>query len=208
MPRYWLSSDFRSRKPAGLLCLLQGPEATEPDRVVFANWKRMSEAGWSYETSPGRSFSDLPYSINDSAVFQYYNPQSIAPNGSRTVTIVLRAAKPGLPDLEPQTPQPAQQASVTPGEAASPEAVETPGEAASPASAEAPSAAPAKEPAAGPNAESSETLALRGDLKVLDNLLQELERKLSARAAFSEEELKQMEQLLADLKNRLEKTGE
>ncbi len=219
MPRYWLSSSFRSRKPAGLLCLLKGAEArepiTEPDRVVFANWKRMSEAGWSYETSPGRSFSDLPYSINDSAVFQYYDPQLVARDGSRTVVIVLRAAKAGLPDLELQTPQPAQQASATPSEAASPEAGETPGEAPSPAPAETPSAAPivasgaapSEAPSAEPSAVPSEILSLRADLKALDNLLQELEKKLSARAAFSEEELKVMEQVLADLKNRLEKTG-
>jgi hypothetical protein len=211
MPRYWLSASFRSKKPAGLLCLLREPEATEPDRVVFANWKRMSEAAWSYATSPGRSFSDLPYSINDSAVFQYYDPQLVARNGSRTVTIVLRAARPGLPDLEPQASQTAQQSGAAPGQAAIPLPAETPGAGPSPTPAEAPGAAPspapAETPSAAPGAAPGEILALRGDLKVLDGLLQELEKKLSARAAFSEEELKQMEQLLADLKNRLEKTG-
>jgi hypothetical protein len=219
MPRYWLSSSFRSRKPAGLLCLLKGAEVTEPDRVVFANWKRMSEASWSYETSPGRSFSDLPYSINDSAVYQYYDPQLLPKGGSRTVTIVLRAAKPGLPDLEPQTPQPAQQAGSTPAEAASPQAgltpgavpglapAETPSAVHSPVPSEALAAVPSPAPAAEPSPVPSEILTLRGDLKVLDNLLLELEKKLSTRAAFSEEELKVMEQVLADLKNRLEKNS-
>ncbi len=209
MPRYWLSASFRSRKPAGLLCLLKGAEVTEPDRVVFANWKRMSETGWSYETLPGRSFSDLPYSINDSAVFQYYDPQPLPKGGSRTIAIVLRAAKPGLPDLGPQTLQPAQQAGATSG----PEVGLTPGQVSAPALAEPPSAVPGTvpgetvtaAPAAEPSPVPSEVLTLRGDLKVLDNLLLELEKKLSNRAAFSEEELNVMEQVLADLKNRLEK---
>jgi hypothetical protein len=212
MPRYWLSASFRSKKPAGLLCLLKGAEVTEPDRVVFANWKRMSEASWTYETSPGRSFSDLPYSINDSAVFQYYDPQPLPMGSSRTVTIVLRAAKPGLSDLELQTPQPAQQAGATPGGAAGPEVGLTPAQVpvpppAEPPPGEMPTAASGLAPAAEPSPVPSEILTLRGDLKVLDNLLQELEKKLSTRAAFSEEELKVMEQVLADLKNRLEKTG-
>jgi hypothetical protein len=202
MPRYWLSSSFRSRKPAGLLCLLQGPEATEPDRVVFANWKRIGEAYWSYDTSPAHSFSDLPYSINDSAVFQYYDPQILAQAGSRTVNIVLQAAKSGLPDLQPKAQQqPAQKETPTPSEAVVPAPGQTPAEASGAAPVETPAEATAKAPVEPP----AETLSIRGDLRVLNNLLQELERKLSSRAAFSEEELRVMEQVLADLKNRLEK---
>jgi hypothetical protein len=221
LPRYWLSSSFRSKKPAGLLCLLQGPEVTEPDRVVFANWKRMSEAYWSYETSPARSFSDLPYSINDSAVFQYYDPQILARGGSRTVNIVLQAAKPGLPDLPPKTRQPAQKETPAAGEAVVTAPEQTPSETTGTAPVQTPvepaGAAPGEKPReAAPRAPAeatpkapveppAEILSIRGDLRVLDNLLQELERKLSSRAAFSEEELRVMEQVLADLRKRLEK---
>ena len=211
MPRYWLSASFRSRKPAGLLCLLKGAGVTEPDRVVFANWKRMSETSWSYETLPGRSFSDLPYSINDSAVFQYYDPQPLPKGGSRTIAVVLRAAKPGLPDLEPQTLQPAQQAGATSGPEVGLTPGQVPGQALAEPSVAVPGTAPGEAPAAAPAAEPSpvprEILTLHGDLKVLDNLLLELEKKLSTRAALSEEELKVIEQVLADLKNRLEKAG-
>jgi hypothetical protein len=169
MPRYWLSVSAAPQKPIGLRCLLRGAQITEPDLVVFGNWKRMSGSVWSYETSAARNFSELPYSINDSAVFHYYNPLPIVRSGSSTINIVLQAVLAGDKGLEPQ-PQVQQ-----------PQAEET--------------------------QLASESLSIRGDLRVLNGLLQELERKLSSRTAFSEEELRLMEQILADIKNRLEKTS-
>ena len=65
------------------------------DRIVFANWKRLSDASWSYETSASRDFSLQPYSVNDSAVSQYYDPRLLAPGAQATVTIVLGKFSPG-----------------------------------------------------------------------------------------------------------------
>jgi hypothetical protein len=181
LPGYWQSAAFSARKPAGLRCPLKEPEVTEPDRVVFANWKRLRETKWSYETSPARSFSDLPYSINDSAVFQYYDPVAIAPGGSRTINLALLAAQPGEKGFEFAAPQqqPAQQ----------------------------PTQEPAKEPAKEEPQAGSESLQITGDIRVLNGLLQELERRLSSGAVISEEEFQVMEQIIADLKNRLERAG-
>jgi hypothetical protein len=99
MIRYWLSE---GKKPAGvgLQRVVSGPGITSPDRIVFANWKRLAEVSWAYDTSIGRSFNLLPYSINDSAVCQYYEPASIAPGSSRTIVSVRLPAVP--PHRQPQ----------------------------------------------------------------------------------------------------------
>ena len=70
---YWVSPLVGDPEALGLMSMLSGPGITPPDRVVFANWKRLSDAPWTYETSPTRTFSLLPYSVNDSAVCQYYD---------------------------------------------------------------------------------------------------------------------------------------
>jgi hypothetical protein len=90
--RYWSSA--APQRPvaggqAGLFCLISGAEATVPDRVVFANWKRLSEASWTYETSQTRNFNLVPYSINDSAVCHYYDPAALPPKATRQIVLVL-----------------------------------------------------------------------------------------------------------------------
>jgi hypothetical protein len=198
LPAYWQSASFSARKPAGLRCPLTAPEVTEPDRVVFANWKRMSETKWSYETSPARSFSDIPYSINDSAVLQYYNPIPISPGGSRTVNIAFQAAQPegkGFKFEAPQ-PQPAQQPAQKPTQEPAQEAEQKP----------APEPAAQQPASEGPQA-GSEILQITGDIRVINGLLQKLEEKMSSGSAISEEEFQVMEQIITDLKNRLEKAG-
>jgi hypothetical protein len=57
--------------------------------VVFANWKRLNEASWSYESASTRNFNQLPYSINDSAAAQYYPQRKIAPGETYSVTLVM-----------------------------------------------------------------------------------------------------------------------
>jgi hypothetical protein len=69
--------------------MTSGAGVTVPDRVVFANWKRLSDASWSYESSADRTFSQLPYSVNDSAVSQYYDPRAIPPGTEVTITLLL-----------------------------------------------------------------------------------------------------------------------
>jgi hypothetical protein len=51
-------------------------------------------------------------------------------------------------------------------------------------------------------------LGIQGDLRVLNSVLQQLALKLDSKSPFSEEELRLMEQILADLKKRLERYGD
>jgi hypothetical protein len=98
LPRYWVSPRPGDREQLGLQCMVKEDGVTKPDKIVFANWKRLSDAAWSYSTSSIRDFSLLPYSKNDSAVAQYYDPRPLAQGRQFTVTIVLGKYNPaGLP---------------------------------------------------------------------------------------------------------------
>ncbi len=98
--RYWLTR-APDRPELTLQQTLQGGGVTIPDRVVFANWKRLFQSTWDYTVLPSRRFSDPPYSLNDSAVAVYYNPVSVQPGASREIVIVLSAYAPvGFDDIE------------------------------------------------------------------------------------------------------------
>ena len=97
----------------GFQVMLSGPGLTTPDRVVFANWKRLSDANWDFDTSAARSFSLLPYSVNDSAAAQYYDPRPIPRSGETTFTLAMGlfskagyAAVPAAAATAPTTPTP------------------------------------------------------------------------------------------------------
>jgi hypothetical protein len=86
---YWVSPLVGDPDDIGFQVMTSGAGVTVPDKVVFANWKRLSDASWSYETSADRNFSQLPYSVNDSSVSQYYDPRAIPPGTEVTITLVL-----------------------------------------------------------------------------------------------------------------------
>jgi hypothetical protein len=89
MIRYWLSPSADAPAEVGLVCITEGSTVTPPDKIVFANWKRLSDASWDYKTSSSRNFNLMPYSINDSAVCMYYDPVDIPASGSREIVLVL-----------------------------------------------------------------------------------------------------------------------
>src|SRR6056297_2281863 len=64
MPLYWLSP-VEDKEFKGFQSVLKGNNISIPDRVVFSNWKRLSEALWNIEVQSRRNFNLLPYSIND-----------------------------------------------------------------------------------------------------------------------------------------------
>ncbi|HUX22257.1 MAG TPA: hypothetical protein VMW69_13525 [Spirochaetia bacterium] len=88
VPAYWISPGDRKLSVA-LEEVMRGSGVTTPDRVVFANWKRLNDAGWDFTSDPNRNFNLLPYSINDSAVAVYYDAKSVAAGASRTITLLL-----------------------------------------------------------------------------------------------------------------------
>jgi hypothetical protein len=98
LPRFWVSPRPGDPEQMGLQCMVTAEGVTKPDKIVFANWKRLSDAAWGYTTSDARDFNLLPYSKNDSAVAQYYGPRPVARGGQLTVTIVMGRYNPaGLP---------------------------------------------------------------------------------------------------------------
>jgi len=80
MVRYWKSSSREKEGGVNLYSHTSGEGVTVPDRIIFANWKRISDTSWNFKTSPSRNFNLMPYSINDSAVCQYYSPRLIQPD--------------------------------------------------------------------------------------------------------------------------------
>jgi hypothetical protein len=98
-----LSGDFgdtwiRSPGDAGASLQIQlAAPATKPDRAVAANWKRLNDAPWAFDANPSRTFTLLPYSINDSAIALFYEPAALRPGASRSVLVVLGNENEGYP---------------------------------------------------------------------------------------------------------------
>ncbi|HDQ14158.1 MAG TPA: hypothetical protein ENN41_05010 [Sediminispirochaeta sp.] len=90
MPLYWLSPT-KDMSFEGLHSVLKGQGVTIPDRLVFSNWKRLSENLWNLQTQSRRNFNLLPYSINDSAVAQFYDPMRLPSGGQREITALMGA---------------------------------------------------------------------------------------------------------------------
>jgi hypothetical protein len=88
-PAYWVSPLVGDPGKLGLMRMLSGNGITPPDRVVFANWKRLYDASWGYETSAARNFNLMPYSVNDSAVSEYFDPRRIPRGSEWKITSVM-----------------------------------------------------------------------------------------------------------------------
>lgn len=88
LPDFWIS---RGPDTPGLLVMVS-KAGSVPSKLVFANWKRLDDSSWDPNFRAGRDFNLLPYSFNDSAVAQYYDPQDLAPGATREVVIYLGLA--------------------------------------------------------------------------------------------------------------------
>ena len=84
---FWVSGPHDGT--ASLLVTADGAGTTRPDRVVFANWKRLNDVSWTYETSRNRNFNLPPFSIGDSAVSHYYGPGLLARGATLTIQFVV-----------------------------------------------------------------------------------------------------------------------
>jgi len=90
---------------ATLMIQLSGAATDRPDRVMLANWKRLSDATWSIDANPQRNFTLVPYSINDSAVALFWEPITVPRGGTRRVSFVMGAFnEKGYPAGTAQTP--------------------------------------------------------------------------------------------------------
>ncbi|MDP3179375.1 MAG: hypothetical protein Q8M76_15810, partial [Spirochaetaceae bacterium] len=87
-PDTWVTSPGEK---ASFMVELTYPEHERPARAVLANWKRLSDAPWSFEVNPQRSFTLIPYSINDSAIALYWEPVVLQRGGTRKLGITMGA---------------------------------------------------------------------------------------------------------------------
>ncbi|OHD70921.1 MAG: hypothetical protein A2177_09340 [Spirochaetes bacterium RBG_13_68_11] len=199
-PAYWVSPLADNAEGFGFQCMLSGEGVTVPDRVVFANWKRLSDSAWSYTTSAARTFSQAPYSMNDSAVGQYYDSRPIPRGESVTVTLALGRASPS--GLTLQTAATAVAAAAAPGAttAAETTAVEAPAVEAPVETT--PVEAPAVEEPAEPTPALDPVTEARTDLASINELLRKIERLLADGSALTAEELAALEHSIAALKER------
>ena len=90
LPKYWLSPKSKDSN-YGLQVMCRAMGTSPPNKIVFANWKRLNDSSWSYNVNTSRNYSRPPYSVNDSAVAMYYNPKTIGPGENRTITLSLGA---------------------------------------------------------------------------------------------------------------------
>lgn len=71
-----------------------------PDYLHFANWRRLNNAPWRLKFSSDRSFSSIPYSIRDSAVSYYYEPETLESGKSFSYSIYLTTEDTGWYDID------------------------------------------------------------------------------------------------------------
>jgi hypothetical protein len=197
LPLYWVSPLPNDPEELGLQVMSSGEGITVPDRVVFANWKRLSDASWSYTVSAARNFNLLPYSVNDSAVCQYYEPRTVTRGSELTLTLCLGkfnaagfalrqpapAAAPvvaaAAPAPEPAPAQPASSPIVTPEPPAAPPALTAQSEAA---------AAAAR--------------AARAELSGLNALIVQIDASIAAGGAVLQADIERLRAALGELKSR------
>ncbi|MCX7787055.1 MAG: hypothetical protein N2442_05105 [Spirochaetes bacterium] len=85
----WFILSEDPERNIGMQILLRGEGVTPVERVVVANWRRLSDSPWEYPVNPTRSFTLLPYSINDSAIALYYPTLPLKSRETRRIVTVL-----------------------------------------------------------------------------------------------------------------------
>jgi hypothetical protein len=74
---------------ANFMIQLAGPGIDRPDKVILANWKRLSDASWAFDVNPQRNFTLVPYSINDSAAALFWEPVTVARGATRRLSFAM-----------------------------------------------------------------------------------------------------------------------
>jgi hypothetical protein len=88
---YWITRG----KNLSLMGNISDPELSEdktlkkPDYLHFANWKKLSDVPWKAKYFEGKNFNKMPYSVNDSAVCYYYEPDVLTPGSFFSYVIYL-----------------------------------------------------------------------------------------------------------------------
>jgi hypothetical protein len=178
-PGFWVSPLAGDSEEFGLQVMSSGTGITVPDRIVFANWKRLSDSSWSYEASSARNFSLLPYSVNDSAACQFYDPRSIPRGSEASIVLALGAyAKNGYSGAAASAAT-SDAASATTGLAAS-----------------------VQQSLSAAKSSSDDATAARADLAAVSRILAAIDASLASGQALRSEDLTLVETALSDIEGR------
>lgn len=79
---------------ADLMIVLSGPGVDRPDRALMSNWKRLSDEAWGFEAVASRSYTLLPYSVNDSALALYWQPAVVKKGEARRIATIAGSFNP------------------------------------------------------------------------------------------------------------------
>jgi hypothetical protein len=94
LPEYWFSVGAE-HGPACLMGVIKSELVTAPDKLIFANYRALSDARFGYRVSRKKRFDLLPYSRNDSAAALLFLPVSIESGESLIYTMILGMCGPG-----------------------------------------------------------------------------------------------------------------
>ena len=94
LPQYWLSAE----KDEGSACLrgvLTGNLVTAPDKIIFANYRALSQKLFDYNSRRKKRFDLLPYSKSDSAVALFFRPAALHTGKTREYRAIVGLPGPG-----------------------------------------------------------------------------------------------------------------
>lgn len=195
MPEYWVSpaepdkdsDEADDYYDTGLQVMVSGAGITKPDRIVFANWSRLNDTSWAFASRSARNFNYLPYSINDSAVCQYYNPVKIPSGETGSFVLAMGNYSPlGFSLSSQRTSASAQNSAGDTGKNAVDETEIA--------------AMTVEELEQFINEEPD--LSMEDDLKVISDILARIDELLSGSEELDAEQLEKIQQLINNLKER------
>lgn len=88
LPEYILSP-IDENAQTGLQIMVSSPGITAPNDIIMANWKRLNDSSWTFGVNTQRTFSNPPYSINDSAVMFMYEPRLVPSGMSEEISMAF-----------------------------------------------------------------------------------------------------------------------
>ncbi|MBN2323872.1 MAG: hypothetical protein JXQ30_09060 [Spirochaetes bacterium] len=88
LPQRFFSAGSKD-DPLCLMGVVKGGLVTAPDKLIFANYRALSDSRFGYRVTRKKRFDLLPYSRNDSAAALLFLPVSVEPGESRTFTMIL-----------------------------------------------------------------------------------------------------------------------
>jgi len=94
LPQYWLSAE-KDEGSAGLRGVLTGSLVTTPDKIIFANYRALSQKLFDYKVRRKKRFDLLPYSKNDSAVALLFRPAVLHAGKTREYRAIVGLPGPG-----------------------------------------------------------------------------------------------------------------